>query len=208
MELTAESRAASRYARSMKKTLLCCSALIAFGLCFASSLSAQTPPATPSVQDPMSTWLRNAYRSNRNYLARTAEKVPEDLYTLRPGAQTDVRTLGQIIGHVANFNFLWCSQAKGERNPAQGRDYEKETSKSVLVQAINDALVYCDGAYAALTDASGQQMLTITQENGRQTQSLRMSLLTLNYGHNNEHYGNLVTLMRMKSIVPPSSEPR
>jgi uncharacterized damage-inducible protein DinB len=169
-------------------------------------LSAQAPQ--PAASDPMSTWLRNAYRSNRNYLARTAEKVPEPLYSLRPGSQTEVRTLGQIIGHVANFNFLWCSQAKGEANPAQGKDFEKETSKAVLVKATNDALTYCDGVYAALTDASGLEMLTITQENGRQSRSLRMSLLTLNYGHNNEHYGNLVTLMRMKDIVPPSSEPR
>jgi hypothetical protein len=30
----------------------------------------------------------------------------------------------------------------------------------------------------------------------------------LNYGHNNDHYGNLVTYMRIKSIVPASSEPR
>jgi uncharacterized damage-inducible protein DinB len=162
----------------------------------------------PSGQDPQSSWLRSAYRTNRNYLARTAEKVPEDLYGMRPGTQTEVRTLGQIVGHVANFNFLWCSQAQSAPNPAQGKDYEKETSKAVLVKALNDALTYCDGVYAALTDASGLQMLTITQESGRQSQSLRMSLLTLNYGHNNEHYGNLVTMMRMKNIVPPSSEPR
>ena len=25
--------------------------------------------------------------------------------------------------------------------------------------------------------------------------------------HGNEHYGNLVTYMRLKGIVPPSSEP-
>ena len=62
--------------------------------------------------------------------------------------------------------------------------------------------------YEALTDASGQELLTITQENGRRSQSHRISLLTLNYGHNNEHYGNVVTYMRIKDIVPPSSEPR
>jgi hypothetical protein len=26
--------------------------------------------------------------------------------------------------------------------------------------------------------------------------------------HNAEHYGNLVTYMRLKNIVPPSSEPK
>jgi len=36
----------------------------------------------------------------------------------------------------------------------------------------------------------------------------RISRLIANYAHNNEHYGNLVTYMRIKSIVPPSSEPK
>lgn len=173
----------------------------------APGLALAQAPGGPAVKDPMATWLRNAYRNNRNYIARTAEKVPEDMLAVRPGAQTEVRTFGQILGHIANFNFLWCSQAKGEANPNAGNDLEKTTSRAALVKGVNDSLTYCDGVYAALTDASGQETLTITQENGRQTQSLRMALLVLNYGHNNEHYGNLVTLMRMKNMVPPSSEP-
>jgi hypothetical protein len=28
------------------------------------------------------------------------------------------------------------------------------------------------------------------------------------YGHTMEHYGNLITYMRIKGLVPPSSEPR
>jgi len=76
------------------------------------------------------------------------------------------------------------------------------------LKALNDAFTYCDSAYAALTDASGMEVIDITQESGRQTRNLRMALLILNYGHNNEIYGNLVTYLRIKSIVPPSSEPR
>jgi uncharacterized damage-inducible protein DinB len=169
------------------------------------ALQAQNaPPANPT----MAAWLRGAYTSNRSYIARAAEKMPEELYGMRPGDQPEVRSFGQLIGHLANYNFLWCSQAKGEKNPADGGDFEKTNSKAALVKAVNDAFAYCDGAYGALTDASGQEVLQITQENGRRTQSLRMSLLVLNYGHNTEHYGNVVTYMRIKSIVPPSSEPR
>jgi uncharacterized damage-inducible protein DinB len=174
-------------------------------LVLSSNAGAQTPPPQ---SNPMSTWLRGSYTTNRNYLARTAEKMPDDLYSMRPGAQMEVRTFGQILGHLANLNFMWCSQAKGEKNPNQGHDFEKAATKAELVKGLNDALTYCDTAYSALTDASGMETIPITQENGRQTQSLRMSLLVLNYGHNNEHYGNLVTYMRIKSIVPPSSEPR
>ena len=33
-------------------------------------------------------------------------------------------------------------------------------------------------------------------------------ILNINNGHDNEHYGNLVTYMRIKGLVPPSSEGR
>jgi len=77
-----------------------------------------------------------------------------------------------------------------------------------ILKVVNDAFTYCDGVYAALTDASGTQVVDVTQENGRQTRNLRMGLLTLNYGHNNEIYGSMVVYLRMKNLVPPASEPR
>jgi len=169
----------------------------------AAAQTAQQPPA-----NPLSTWLRNAYMGNRNNIVRSAEKMPEENYGMRPGPQQEVRTFGQQVGHIAKFNYLWCSQAKAEKNPIAGTDPEKLTTKADFMKALNDAFAYCDSAYDALTDTSGMEMIDITQENGRQTRNLRMALLILNYGHNNEIYGNLVTYLRMKSIVPASSEPR
>ena len=169
------------------------------------SASAQTDPA--AQQNPMSTWLRNAYKGNRNNIVRMAERMPEEFYDLRPGAQQEVRTFSQQVGHVANYNFLWCSEAKGEKNP-NTQNLEKLTTKADFLKAVNDAFAYCDGVYDALTDASGAQVIDITQESGRQTRNLRIGLLTLNYGHNNEIYGSMVVYLRMKNIVPPASERR
>jgi uncharacterized damage-inducible protein DinB len=166
---------------------------------------AQTAPQTDP--NPMSTWLRNAYMGNRNNIVRTAEKMPEEFYDLRPGAQQEVRTFGQQVGHVANYNFLWCSQAKGEKNP-NTQNLEKLTTKAEFLKAVQDAFSYCDGVYQALTDASGAEVIDTTLENGRTRRNLRMGLLTLNYGHNNEIYGSMVIFLRMKNIVPPASEPR
>ena len=166
---------------------------------------AQAP--APAAANPLSTWLKNAYMGNRNNIVRSAEKMPEENYGMRPGAQPEVRTFGQQVSHVAFYNFLWCSQAKGEKNPNPG-NLDKLTSKAEIMKVLNDAFAYCDGAYNALTDASGAEVIDITQENGRQTRNLRMGLLTLNYGHNNEIYGSMVVYMRMKNIVPPASEPR
>ena len=169
--------------------------------------SAVAQPAAADPANPFSTWLRNAYMGNRNTIIRTAEKMPEENYGMRPGAQQEVRTFGQQVSHVAFYNFLWCSQAKGEKNPNPG-NLDKLTSKAEIMKVLNDAFAYCDGAYNALTDASGAEVIDITQENGRQTRNLRMGLLTLNYGHNNEIYGSMVVYLRAKNIVPPASEPR
>jgi uncharacterized damage-inducible protein DinB len=176
-----------------------------FALILASGAAAQgQQPAPPSF----TVFLKNVYMGNRNEITRSAEKFPEEFYGLRPGPQTEVRTFGQLVGHLANFNYLWCSQAKAEKNPAEGKDFEKLTSKADLIKALKDAFDYCDPLYTSLTDASGQEVLEITQENGSKRHINRMSLLVLNFGHNQHHYGNMVTYMRIKSVVPASSEPR
>src|ERR1700692_183958 len=179
---------------------------VLLGCLLAIPTAAQTGQQPPA--NALSTWLRNAYMGNRNNIVRTAEKMPEENYGLRPGTQEEVRTFGQQVGHVANFNYLWCSQAKGEKNPNAGKNLEKLTTKAEFLKAASDAFAYCDPVYAALTDVSGTETIDITQENGRQTRNLRMALLILNYGHNNEIYGSMVSYLRMKSIVPPASEPR
>jgi len=163
---------------------------------------------TETPSNPLSTWLRTAYTNNRNNILRSANKMPEEYFDLRPGPQMEVRTFGQQLGHLANFDFLWCSQSKGEKNPNAGNNLEKLSTKAEFIKALSDAFAYCDGVYGALTDAAGTEMIDITQENGRQTRNLRMALLILNYGHNNEIYGSMVSYMRMKSIVPGGSEPR
>lgn len=180
------------------------------GSCFAMPAAAQQAAPQAAQQPPtVAAYVRNAYMGNKNNILRSAEKMPEEFYGLRPGPQEEVRSFGQHIAHVATFNFLWCSQAKGEKNPNAGNSLEKTLkTKAEFMKAATDSFAYCDSAYTALTDASGAEVLDITQESGRQVRTPRMALLMMNVVHNNELYGNLVTTMRMKSIVPPSSEPR
>ena len=172
------------------------------------AVNAIAQTSQPPSANPLSTWLRDAFTRNSGTILRTAEKMPEENYGLRPGPQMEVRTFGQQAGHVANYNYLWCSQSKGEKNPNAGNDLTKLSTKAEFITALTDAFAYCNSAYSSLTDASGAEIIDITQENGRTTRNLRMALLILNYGHNNEIYGSMVSYLRMKSIVPPASEPR
>jgi hypothetical protein len=185
----------------MKKYLV----VMLCGLAFALPTAAQQAPPPPTVAG----YVRNAYMGNKNNILRSGDKMPEEFFGLRPGPQEEVRTFGQHLAHVATFNFLWCSQAKGEKNPNAGNNLEKTlTAKADILKALSDSFAYCDGAYNALTDASGAEIVDITQESGRQVRQARLALLIMNLAHNSELYGNLVTTMRIKSIVPPSSEPR
>jgi hypothetical protein len=182
-------------------------ALVLFGFALAVPAAPQTGQQVLR-KDPLMTWLRARYTRDRNYIAGAAEKMPEQYYGLRPGPQTEVRTFGELVGHLANYNFLICSNVKGEKNPNQGNDFEKLQGKAELVKALNDAFAYCDNVYGSLTDASAMEPLPAqVQKDAGHPVELRVNLLIFNYAHNYEHYGNMVTYMRIKSIVPPSSEP-
>lgn len=181
------------------RTLVCAAFALAFVGGHARAALAQQQPAS------LAAWLRGAYMENRSFIAKAAEQMPEANYGMRPGQQQEVRTFGQLVGHLANFNYLWCAEARGEKNPNAGNNFEKTTSKAALVKAIDDALAYCDATYASLTDASGAEPVSAVTEGGRRVQVPRMSILIQNYGHNQEHYGNIVTYMRIKNIAPPSS---
>jgi uncharacterized damage-inducible protein DinB len=161
--------------------------------------AAQAPPTVTG-------FLRNLYNGNKNSVLRVAERMPEEFYGLRPGTQEEVRTFGQHVAHIATYNFLWCSQAKGEANPNAGRDLEKTLrTKAEIVKVITDAFAYCDPAYAALTDASGAEVITMNQENGTQQRQTRAGLLMLNVVHSNETYGSMVTTLRIKNISPQAN---
>ena len=183
-------------------------AAIVLGLLATPAFAQQAPPAaqpTPTVAG----FVRNAFNGSRNNILRSAEKMPEEFYGLRPGTQEEVRTFGQHVAHVATFNFLWCSQAKGEKNPNAGNQLEKTLkTKAEIVKAVTDAFAYCEPVYAGINDQNGAEVVDITQENGNRVRQARLALLTLNVIHNNEVYGSMVTTLRIKNIVPSSSEPR
>jgi uncharacterized damage-inducible protein DinB len=145
--------------------------------------------------NPFSTFNKFAYARVKTILA---EKMPEENYNFKP---TDaVRSYGQVVGHVADAQYMFCSVALGEKNPGLKIEQTK-TTKADLVAALKDAVAYCDKAYDTMTDASGSQMVKLFDMD-----LPKLGVLNINNMHDMEHYGNLVTYMRLKNIVPPSSE--
>lgn len=189
-------RVDTRIARRFLRTLL-----ISVLAPVAVALAQENPPpaaAAPS-KDPYTTHVKGMYGGVKAILLRSAEKMPEENYGFRPTEV--VRTYGQILGHVADAQYIFCSRVRGEKSPALKIE-ETKTSKAELVTALKDSFAYCDKAFDGMTDASGGEMVKVM---GNDTPKL--GALNINILHTVEHYGNLVTYLRMKNIVPPSSEP-
>jgi uncharacterized damage-inducible protein DinB len=130
-----------------------------------------------------------------------AEKMPEANYAFKP--TPEVRSFGQLVGHVADAQYNFCALASGEENPSKKSIEKTTTSKADLVAALKDAVTFCQKSYGAMTDAEGAQMVKFMNFT-----VAKMTVLSLNTAHADEHYGNMVTYLRLKGIVPPSSEPR
>jgi uncharacterized damage-inducible protein DinB len=134
-------------------------------------------------------------------IVKAAAKMAEADFAFAP--TPDVRTFGRLIGHIANANYGICAMAAGEKSPATSNIEQTATTKADLVKALDEALAYCNGVYAKMTDAAGIEKVKYYLG-----EHPKLTVLAFNNAHNMEHYGNIVTYMRIKGLVPPSSEGR
>ncbi len=164
----------------------------------ASQAGGATNPSGPA--NPLVASSKVFYTNVKQDILRSADKMPEDKYAFRP-ADT-VRTFGQILAHVADGQYEFCGTAAGNHDDKDVEHTAK--TKAEIVAALKIAFAYCDAIYAGMTDAKAAELIPVFGGN----KATRLSLLDFNVAHTGEHYGNLVTYMRIQGIVPPSSEPR
>jgi uncharacterized damage-inducible protein DinB len=169
---------------------------LALVLLSAADAGAQTA-ASPGG-GPLTTALRAQYDEVKLNVTEAAAKMADADYGFRP-VET-VRTFGGFVGHIADAGFAYCSLAKGEKSPWPG-GADKLTTKAEVVAALTKAFAYCDEVYGAMTDEKALAMIKA----GRSDMPAG-ALLFRNVSHINEHYGNLVTYLRIKGLVPPSTE--
>jgi len=153
--------------------------------------------AAMAQENPLSADARRDYKTIQDYVIRSAEKMPEDGYAFKP--TPEIRSFGQLIGHIADDQFTFCSAVKGEK---QSSNFEKDAPpKAQMVAGLKRAFAYCEPVYASMVDAWANQQINFA---GRERPKL--TGLTFNTEHAWEHYGNIVVYMRLKGLIPPSSE--
>ncbi len=150
--------------------------------------------------NPLSADVKRDYKNIRGFFLRAAEKMPDADYGFKPSP--DVRSFGQQVAHVADDQYNLCAPAKGETRKAAYTAIEDTLSKKAeLVARPKEAFAYCVGPYDGLTDASGAEMVKFGKSD-----RTRFAMLNWNLWHTWEHYGNVVVYLRMKGLIPPTSE--
>ena len=154
--------------------------------------------------NPISQALRSAWTEAKANFRRSADVMPEAKYGFTPVA--GVRSFGAILAHVAGASYEFCAAAKGEKTPHAEDEFEKSAkTKAEIVKALDGAIAFCDEVYKGLDDAKAAQIVAGAFGG---PQGARAANLIGNTTHFQEHYGNLVTYLRINGLVPPSSAPR
>lgn len=146
----------------------------------------------------LSTEVKGAYAGIKGNVTKAAEKMSEENYAFKPSPE--VQSFGQRVAHIADANVRTCAAIKGEQKTVNAAS---KTSKAEIVAALAESFAYCDGVFDGMTDADAAK--TITTPRGQRS---KLSALWGIVAHDNEVYGAMGVYMRLKGVVPPSSEGR
>jgi uncharacterized damage-inducible protein DinB len=167
------------------------------GLMISASALGQAAPA--STGSPFAGEIQTSYARVKDNIIKAAEKMPAESYSFKP--TPDIRTFARVVNHVTEAQMHSCGAANHTDPSAAAKMPAETADKAAIVDALKASFAECDKAYAGLTDANSAEML----QAGPYKRS-RLSMLWGNVAHDNEQYATLSLYLRLKGLVPPSSE--
>jgi hypothetical protein len=168
------------------------------------------PPAVVTMT--MAGTIVQQYKNIKDLWTKTASAMPADAYAFQP--TPEVRTFAAAMGHVLASNIAQCNSLVGRKHALTGVDLEKTlTTKADITRSVADTFTFCDEYFLKVDDTTpladafvnmtghrrSGEPVTFKVSNGASV----VHFLT----HNNEMYGYLAVYLRLKGIVPPSSQP-
>jgi uncharacterized damage-inducible protein DinB len=148
---------------------------------------------------PFASELQASYERIKPNILKAADKMPAENYSFKP--TPDIRTFARVVNHVTEAQLHICGAANNTDPSAMAKVPPETADKATIVEALKASFAECDKAYGGLTDANAAEML----QAGPAKRS-RLSMLWGNIAHDNEQYATLSLYLRLKGIVPPSSE--
>jgi uncharacterized damage-inducible protein DinB len=163
------------------------------GLMLSGAAVGQTPTVGPAAE------VQGNYARIKANVIKAAENTPAEDYAFRP--TSDIRTFARVVNHVTEAQMHVCGALNNVAPSDTAKPPAETADKATIVAALKASFAECDKAYAALTDANLTEMI--------QAGPIKRSRIGLSWGnvsHDNEQYATLALYMRLKGLVPPSSE--
>ena len=173
----------------MKRILAVIAAVIFLGTCAAYAQDA----------NPVSAQLKASWANIRNLLTKMADKMPEGDYRFKP--TPELEDFGQRMAHVISFSMRGCSLVKG--GVAKTLNFSAAPTKTEVTAAMKELNEECDSVFNSLTDADLQRTVNAGRGGQRPVVALLEGLVL---EHSQEVYGYAAVYMRLKGVVPPSSD--
>jgi hypothetical protein len=149
-------------------------------------------------ENSLSSEAQQSWTRTKNNLIGAAEKMSEENYSFKPAPES--QSFKDLVAHTADSAMGVCSGYNGEPRKLGAAS---KTSKADVVAALKEGLAECDKAYSSLTDAKATEM--IDSRGGKRS---RLGVLYGNTIHLEHEYAQMAVHLRLKGVVPPSSERR
>jgi len=164
-----------------------------------SASAAQQPPAPAGQTYTLSGETLRGYQNLQRDLADTVERMPDEHYGFKP--TPEIRPFGQLVAHVALAQFRTCAMLKGEPNPRKDEKEDASRTKAEAIALLKASATYCDPLVTALTEPTMTELTKVSQNQAAKG-LLPVSLIA----HGMEMYGTMAVYLRLKGIVPPTTE--
>jgi len=175
-------------------------ATVSFAVLAIASVSAaqQAGDQAPKIFTLSGEMLRG-YQSVQRNLAEAAEKMPEANYGFKP--TPEIRPFGQLVAHAALMQFNTCAILKGEPSPRKDEKEDAPRTRTEAIALLKASTAYCDPLVTPLSDTTMPEMVK-TKDLEVAKGLLPASLIS----HGQEMYGTMAVYLRLKGIVPPTTE--
>jgi uncharacterized damage-inducible protein DinB len=167
--------------------------LMLTGVAFGQAPATAAQPTGPAGE------VQGSYARLKVNILKAADEMPAENFQFKP--TPEIRTFARVVNHITEAQLHSCGAANHTAADALPKVPPETADKAVIVEALKASYAECDKAFAALTDANLSEMLAA----GTAKRS-RIGLMWGTVSHDNEQYATLALYLRLKGLVPPSSE--
>ena len=143
--------------------------------------------------------MLQGYQGVQRNLVEAAEKMPEAHYGFKP--TPEIKPFGQLVVHAALMQFRMCSMLKGEPSPRKDEKEDAVRTRAEAIALLRASTAYCDPLVTPMTDAAMPELVTAGE-----MKVAKGLLPTSLIAHGMEMYGTMAVYLRLKGIVPPTTE--